>query len=323
MSNGLLSFAAGLGNGYLQAKDREYYKAQADEDRAMRKQEFDVNMKEKALSLENAAFTQKRATESYTQEQHDRAKNLKQEGVFNAARAFRQGDAKGLMEAFNAGGDYKLEGEPVVSKEMRQVPGIGEIPTYNAKLRIVGPDGVAKEQTYNSHDVSMNLLPYEKALEFQRKGGDSDNKAMYQQGMLEAKVKQLELTGQLAEAKALKAAAGGGAIEREERLRFTSLFGDAGRRMGETQRALSSLQKDPLFMMNARKPGTPESEQLTSLQDSIKTYGDERSMYQGLLAGSQTPDKAKPSLADARPTEAAKPTASAATAKPSYSNLWK
>jgi hypothetical protein len=276
---------------------------------------------EKAMTLETAQVQRKRADEQYTQEQKDRAAKLQQEGVFSAVRAFRAGDASGLAQAFNAGGDYKLDGDPVITKEDREVPGIGKIPTFNARVRIAGPDGKVVEKTYNSHDLSMNLMPYEKALEFQRKGTDSDNKANYQTAMLDAKVKQLELAGQVAEAKALKAASSGGTIGREERLRFTSLFSDAGRRMGEAQRALSSLQKDPLFMMNARKPGTPEAGQLSELQDSIKNYGEERTLYQGLLAGGAAGGGKAPSLSDAQPRPgAAKPKA---TGNTDFSNLWK
>lgn len=276
---------------------------------------------EKAMTLENAAVSRKRADEQYTQEQKDRASKYQQEGVFKAVQAFRSGDASGLAKAFNAGGEYKLDGEPEITREDREVPGIGKIPTYNAKVRIVGPDGKVQEKSYNSHDLSMSVMPYEKALEFQRKGTDSDNKAQYQSAMIDAKVKQLELAGQIAEAKALKAAGSGGTIGREERLRFTSLFSDAGRRMGEAQRALSSLQKDPLFMMNARKPGTPEASQLNELQDSIKNYGEERTLYQGLLAGSATGGGKQPSLADAQPKpNAAKPKAAGNT---DFSNLWK
>jgi hypothetical protein len=275
---------------------------------------------EKAMTLENAALTQKRTKEQYTQEVADRARKLQEEGVFSALRSFRSGDAGGLAKAFNAGGEYKLDGDPVVTKEDREVPGIGVIPTYTAKVRIKGPDGQVQEKTYNSHDLSMQMLPYEKQLEIQRKGTDSDNKASYQSAMLDAKVKQYELAGQVAEAKALKAAANGGPIGREERLRYTSLFSDAGRRMGESQRALSSLQKAPLFMMNAKKDGTPEQRQLQELQSNIKSFSDERSLYQGLLAGSQTPGK-QPSLADANPkTPAAKPKA---TGNGDFSALWK
>lgn len=281
---------------------------------------------DKAMTLENSALERKRSDDRYTQEQADRAAKLQQEGVFNAVRAFRAGDASGLAKAFNAGGEYKLDGEPVITKEDREIPGIGKVPTYSAKLRIVGPDGQVQEKAYNSHDLSMQLMPYEKALELQRKGSDSDSKAAYQTALLDTKIKALELAGDVAAAKALKVAATGGAVGREERLRYTSLFSDAGRRLGEAQRSLGSLQKDPLFMMNARKPGTPESTQLNDLQDSIKSYGEERTLYQGLLAGSttsggNTTDNAKPSLANSKsPKVTPKPKA---TGNGDYSNLWK
>lgn len=400
MASNALAFAAGLGSGYMNSKLRQEQQARVDEDRAMRKQEFDARMEEvnhakqqrlglasaaapmkttevvdidpanpdaprktsyslsdgrtvgtreeadaaateynkpeaqtsriaqayrtsgapeKALGLESAQLTQKRVQTQFDQEKVDRANRLQQEGVFNAVRAFRSGDATGLVKAFNAGGDYKLEGEPVITKEERDVPGIGKIPTYSATLRIAGPDGKVVEKQYNSHDLSMQLMPYEKALEFQRKGTDSDNKATYQAGLLDAKVRQLELAGQIAEAKALKAAAGGGAVGREERLRYTSLFSESGRRMGEAQRALSTLQKDPVFMMNARKPGTQEANQLADLEGSIKSYGEERTLYQGLLAGSQQPATGKPGLSSGT----APNTKPKATGSGDYSNLWK
>lgn len=402
MGSNALAFAAGLGSGFLSNQQRMKEQARIDEDRAMRKQEFDARMDdlnqakqmrlglsdaaapmkttevvdidpsnpsaprktsyslsdgrtvgtreeadaaasaynkpeaqtariaqayrlngapERALGLENAQLTQKRAQTQFEQDQSERANRLQQEGVFSAVRSFRAGDATGLVKAFNAGGDYKLEGEPVITKEERDVPGIGKIPTYSATLRIAGPDGKVVEKQYNSHDLSMQLMPYEKALEFQRKGTDSDNKATYQAGLLDAKVKQLELAGQVAEAKALKAAAGGGSVGREERLRYTSLFSDAGRRMGEAQRTLNTLQKDPVFMMNARKAGTPEAMQLSDLQDSIKSYGEERSMYQGMLAGSQQPSNTKPGLSSVMQPKAS--TQTKATGNGDYSNLWK
>ncbi|MDZ7892316.1 MAG: hypothetical protein U5L73_11240 [Rhodoferax sp.] len=283
---------------------------------------------DKAITLENSAVDRKRADDRYTQEQTDRAAKLHQEGVFSAVRAFRAGDASGLAKAFNAGGEYKLEGEPVITKEDREIPGIGKVPTYSAKLRIVGPDGQVQEKAYNSHDLSMQMMSYEKALELQRKGSDSDSKAAYQTALLDTKIKALELAGDVAAAKALKVAATGGAVGREERLRYTSLFSDAGRRLGEAQRSLGSLQKDPLFMMNARKPGTPESTQLNDLQDSIKSYGEERTLYQGLLAGSttsgsNTTDNAKPSLADSKSPKVTPKPKPKATGNGDYSNLWK
>lgn len=273
MSKGLIDFAAGLGSGYLTARQRTEDQARIDEDRTMRKQEFDARMEElnsgkqqrislanaaaplkvtevtdidpnnpsaprktsyslsdgrvlgskdeadaaavdynkpeaqtqriatayrtsgapeKAMTLENAALTQKRTQEQYTQEQKDRAKQLQQEGVFSAVRAFRAGDASGLLKAFNEGGDYKMDGDPTISQEVRDIPGIGRVTTYNAKLRIVGPDGKVQEKMYNSHDVSMSLLPFEKALEFQAKGTKAADDAAYKSGMLGATQKNAD-----------------------------------------------------------------------------------------------------------------------------------
>lgn len=214
------------------------------------------------------------------------AKKLKEEGVFDAVRAFRAGDATGLAKALNVGGQYKLVGEPVLTKEDRDVPGIGSIPSYTAKLNIQGPDGKVSEKSYNSHELSMQMMPYEKALELQRKGTDSDNKATFQGQLIDAKTAALE---------AKTAAAAGkvnGQPTREERLRYTSLFSDAGRRINETQRAIGALQRDPLFMINAKKPNSPEAAQLAELKGTLQQHTEERTQYQQMLAQSTGPSLA-------------------------------
>ncbi|MBX9848922.1 MAG: hypothetical protein K2X64_06480 [Rhodocyclaceae bacterium] len=147
---------------------------------------------EKAITLENAAVARKRADEQYTQEQKDLAARYHQEGLMQAAKALRQGDAKGVLSAFNAGGDFKLEGEPEVTREDREVPGIGTIPTYNAKVRLVGPDGKVQERSINSHDLSMSLMPYEKSLEFMGKSTKDAEDTKYKSGMLGAAQKNAE-----------------------------------------------------------------------------------------------------------------------------------
>lgn len=247
-----------------------------------------------ALTLASASQKMKQDQSKFTADQATQAKKLKEEGVFDAVRALRAGDASGVATAFNQSGQYKLDGQPVITKEDREVPGIGKIPTYTAKIRMIGPDGQAVEKTYNSHDLSMQMMPYEKALELQRKGTDSDNKAQYQGALIDARSAALEAKTAAAESKQ------SGQPTREERLRYTSLFQDAGRRAGETQRAISSLQRDPMFASALRRnPNGPEAMQLRELQDSLKTHNEERTTYQGLLSGSQgTP---RLSLGDASP----------------------
>lgn len=106
-----------------------------------------------------------------------------------------------------------------------------------------------------------------------------NNQGDYRSGLLDAKQAVIDA----------KAAAGAsGQPTREERLRYTSLFTEAGRRIGESQKALGALQKNTSFMRKAATPGTPQAQQLQELRDAIKSHSEERSMYQGLLAGSQS-----------------------------------
>lgn len=147
---------------------------------------------DKALTLENAAFTQKIAKEKYTQDQKDRASKYKQEGLIDAAKALRAGDAAGVFQAFNAGGDFKLGGQPEITREDREVPGIGKIPTYNAKVRVLGPDGKVQERVINSHDLSMSLMPFEKTLDFLGKSAKDASDSKYKAGMLGAAQKNAD-----------------------------------------------------------------------------------------------------------------------------------
>lgn len=111
----------------------------------------------------------------------------------------------------------------------------------------------------------------------------------------ERKVGALEKRADAAETVALRGGRGGDGTSKEERLRYTNLFNEAGRRIGETQKAIGTLQRDPVFMVNARKPDSPEAQQLAELKGNLKQHNDERSLYQGLLAGSQSaPGPANP-----------------------------
>lgn len=101
----------------------------------------------------------------------------------------------------------------------------------------------------------------------------------YKTGVLDAKGAALDAKAALASAK------GAGVPNREERLRYTSLFQDAGRRAGEAQKALTSLQKDPMYSM--AKEGSPQYTELQGLREAIKSHQEERTLYQGMLAGSQ------------------------------------
>lgn len=335
----------GLGLSQFRVKDKSY-ETQALADTAAATQNApDAVAQRQGLAYRQAGrpdqaldIEQKQA--KITNDQATYARKLKEEGVFEAIRALRAGDASGMATVFNSSGQHKLEGIPEITRDERDVPGIGKIPTYTAKMRMKGPDGQIMEKTVNSHDLSMQMMPYEKALDLQRKGSDSDNKFTYQAGMLDAKGKQIELQGELGAARVAAAGAKtNGQPSREERLRYTSLFQDAGRRASEAQKALTSLQKDPMYSM--AKEGSQQYAELQGLREAIKSHQEERTLYQGMLAGSQgreAPSSAAVGLSSARSASPATQSAvasprpaapglanarTAAPAKPGYSHLWK
>lgn len=256
------------------------------------------------------------------------AKRMKDEGFIDAARASRSGDPQAVFDAFNKSGSMKLETLPTVTPVERDLPGVGKVTTYDYVARVLGPDGTPREVKVNSHDLSMQTLPFEKALEAMRKGVDTESKIDERSGRLELGAAKLDAATARAQAAAAAKGGKGGVTTREERLRYTSLFQDAGRRASEAQKALTALQKDPDYQRAVRRdPNSPQAQELASLRDSLKAYQEERSLYQGMLAGSQGA-----SLADAEPRPqspapsappagGARPPAPAA-AKPDFSKLW-
>jgi hypothetical protein len=128
----------------------------------------------KALDLEHQQTQRGRETTKFSQEQQAYAKKLKDEGAIDALKALRMGDGPGMVAAFNAGGNYKIEGEPVLTQEPRNVPGVGAVPSYTATFQVRDKDGNLKPMTVNSHDTSMSLMPYEKYLDENRAGKKED-----------------------------------------------------------------------------------------------------------------------------------------------------
>lgn len=110
----------------------------------------------------------------------------------------------------------------------------------------------------------------------------------------EAKVALAEVRAQLAD---LRGAGASDKVSREERLRYTTLFSDSGRRMNEAQKAIGTLQRDIVFMSKANKPGSPEAQELAGMRENLASLGEERKTYQSLLAGSQGGNAAPPPAA--------------------------
>lgn len=165
-------------------------------------------MEATGLTLENARAEQ--------------ARKLRDEGVFDGLRAFRAGDAAGMKEALNKSGQYKIDGDVTLTPEVREVPGVGKITTYNATFNAVGPDGKVVPRQVNSHDLSMQMMPYEKALDLQQKG----TKEQREGRETDAKVKRDEayaeyLTGAKSDAERARAEGNGKAAKMDEADRIT------------------------------------------------------------------------------------------------------
>jgi hypothetical protein len=125
-----------------------------------------------------------------------------------------------------------------------------------------------------------------------------------QRELEEVKVPTAEAKVALAETKAelakMREQAGDGKVSREERLRYTTLFTDAGRRMQDAQKALNTMRGDRSFMKRSSVPGSPEAQQLADAQSQLKQHSEERETWRGLLAsGTPKPAAAGPAAAPA------------------------
>lgn len=144
----------------------------------------------KAMDLDNQQTQRGRETTKFTQEQTAHTKKLSDEGVFDGLKALRNGDGVGMVAAFNKSGQYKIDGQPVITPSTRSVPGVGNIDTYDATFNVTGPDGKTVSKTINSHDTSMSLMAYEKQMELGIKGTEAESKSALQasQGIYYGKI---------------------------------------------------------------------------------------------------------------------------------------
>ncbi len=116
---------------------------------------------------------------------------------------------------------------------------------------------------------------------------------------------RLEARLQAAEAAAERRRANGGQVTREERLRYTSLFEDAGRRLNEAQKTLNTMRKDPAYKIAEK--GSPQWEELEEQRAKIKSYEEERRSWQSLLSGSGSSGGGSEATAPAPAPAASKP----------------
>lgn len=96
----------------------------------------------------------------------------------------------------------------------------------------------------------------------------------------EARAELARVRGELAD---LRAQRGDGAVSREERLRYTTLFTDAGRRMQDASKRLNTMRSDRTFMKRAQVAGSPEAQQLQDVQQELTDHRQTWDTYRRLL----------------------------------------
>lgn len=241
----------------------------------------------KAMDARHVQTQRKREDIKFTQEQTAYAKKLADEGVIDAVRALRRGDAKAVAEAFNRGGEHRIEGDIEVVKEMRTIKGLGEIPTYTAKGKMKMPDGTLKEVSFNSHDLGMSLMPYEQALNLQYKGVEAADKSLL-------RASQAEAASARAEASRARAAGGTGAKDAGTPT-FNALEG------WDPKQAQTAATKQVDEMLISRgTPATPEeraqliNRQVFALRDSWQQEASTRErarVFAAIARQAQTPEE--------------------------------
>lgn len=260
----------------------------------------------KSLSLRSAATTARTAEQKQQDELRQRAKELETEGVQNAYRAMLARDPEGIMTAFNQSGSIRLKEPPRLVETRTIKTPYGEIEDDVWEGVAIGPDGKEAPIRRSTQQVAMQLYDVKDLIKDGReaqKMGLQQRNALELEGVKSGNRVSLEQLRQ--SAPRTERTSNEGAVTREERLRYTSLFADAGRRQSEAQKAYNTLIREGRYAR--AQPGSREAQELESLRETIKQYGEERKTYQSLLAQGSAAPGTQPGLAGAvsGPTNAA------------------
>jgi hypothetical protein len=217
-------------------------------------------------------------------------------------------DPQAIADGFNKSGSFKIEGLPKLVETRKFKTPFGEVDDDVWEAMVIGADGKKKTLRQSTNQVGMQLYEVKDLMKNQATAGELGLRHSNNMTEIKARGDQERQT----EGVKVRTSSANNNLTREERLRYTSLFSEAGKRMSEAQQTLAKLQGDPSFMIFANKPGSAQAQQLQNLTDAVKSYGEERSAYQGLLAQSQAPaglSNAAPGPANA-PESSLRPTAS-------------
>ena len=182
-----------------------------------------------------------------------KAVDLKKAGVFEGLQEFRAGNKDAALKSLKASGMFRVApGDTTITPKVVELPGIGKIQSYDLTFNNTAADGTVSPMTINSHTASLAMMPYEKQLELQRKGTDTEAKANNLIEKLGLAQQRIDLTGQLNEARIAKMQAGGGdsgaagKADREYRLQLQNMTGNVSREIREIDVAAAAIQKDAI-----------------------------------------------------------------------------
>lgn len=194
------------------------------------------------------------------------AEDMKAKGVDETLRLFRSGNKDGTIAGIKKAGLFDIaDGDITMAPREIDMPGVGKVNTYDITMPIRGADGKVTPQTINSHQASLAYLPYEKQLELQRKGTDSEARAENRAAQLDLKRQQVETAVELAAARIARLQAGGGGgggggggSQRERRITTQAQMGNVNREIRELDANLKNLTSDPI----QAKKNEPEIQEL-------------------------------------------------------------
>lgn len=257
------------------------------------------------LSLKNAAAKAKsdqvEIDKKMKAEADETFNRVLMERVPNSPRWWE--DAANMLTETSVGALQNVTIKPVLSADEKTVDLVAVTP--DGKERVVKSLPTDAKGHMAFIQQAMKADPVTK-LKWLSEQVTRDYEASKQQENHELGLEKIRATGDEARKTAAyraslgnRGSAGGGSIGREERLRYTSLFQEAGRRQNEAQRTYNTLITGRAYRNAA--PGSREYEELQGLRDAIRQYGEERSTYQSLLAEGVS----KVGLGNARPQAAA------------------
>jgi hypothetical protein len=228
--------------------------------------------------MRNGMPTEALALQQKQSQMQKAAEEMKEKGVFEGMRQFRLGDKTAAVATLKKSGLFKVGDGPVtMTPTETDVPGAGKIRTFDLTFPMVGEDGKTTPFTINSHQASMALMPYDKALELGRKGVATDASIDAKKDSLDIARQRLELTGAMNEARIAKLQAGGGggkgggSSDRETRLTVQSAATAINREISETNKAISDRVKD---LPRASQAADPLLQSLYKQQSSLGAQRD-------------------------------------------------